>query len=52
MKKNLYISPRSSTRRVKALLLAGILWLGVTSMLFAQKTYVYSGTVTDKQGEN
>ncbi len=51
MKKNIYNFPRSSTLRVKALLLTGILWLGISSILFAQKTYVYSGTVTDKQGE-
>jgi len=51
MKKNLDNFPRSSTMRNKVLLLTGILWLGVSSLLFAQKTYVYSGTVTDKQGE-
>ncbi len=51
MKKNLNNYPRSSVRRLKALLFTGILWLGISSMLFAQKTYVYSGTVTDKQGE-
>jgi TonB-linked SusC/RagA family outer membrane protein len=51
MKKNLNEHPGSNTMRIKALLLTGILWLGITSMLFAQKTYVYSGTVTDQQGE-
>lgn len=51
MKKNHYNYLRSFTMRNKVLLLTGILWLGVTSLLFAQKTYVYSGTVTDKQGE-
>jgi len=51
MKKNPYNSPRSHTMRSRVLLLTGILWLGVTSMLFAQNTYSYSGTVTDKQGE-
>lgn len=51
MKKNPYNSPRSHTMRSRLLLLTGILWLGVSSMLFAQNTYSYSGTVTDKQGE-
>ena len=34
----------------KLLLFTGILWLGATSLV-AQKTYEYTGTVTDKQGE-
>ncbi|MEI6061278.1 MAG: TonB-dependent receptor [Bacteroidota bacterium] len=51
MKKNLYNFPRSSTMRNRVLLLTGILWLGFSSLLYAQKTFVYSGKVTDKQGE-
>jgi len=37
--------------RSKALLLTGILWLGISSMLFAQNNHVFSGVVADKQGE-
>jgi len=51
MKKDRYNYWRSSFVRIRALLLAGILWLGFVSTLFAQKTNVYSGVVTDKQGE-
>ena len=51
MKKNLNNFPRSSTMRSKVLMLTGILWLGISSMLFAQKTFVYSGIVTDNLGE-
>ena len=34
----------------RLLFLTGILWLGITP-LFAQKTFEYTGIVTDKQGE-
>jgi TonB-linked SusC/RagA family outer membrane protein len=51
MKKNLYNFPRSSTMLSKVVLLTCILWLGVISAALAQKTYVYSGVVTDVQGE-
>ena len=50
MKKNLYHSTSGSFRR-KLLLLTGFLWLGVLTSLYAQKTYVYSGTVSDPKGE-
>lgn len=51
MKKNRYHSPGSITLRSKVMLLTGILWLGISSLLYAQKSYVYSGTVTDNLGE-
>ncbi len=49
--KKIFYSLTSGSFRRKLLLLTGFLWLGVMSSLFAQKTYVYSGTVTDAQGE-
>jgi len=36
--------------RNRLMLLTGVLWMGVTSLL-AQNTFQYNGTVTDKQGE-
>ncbi len=51
MKINLYNCHRSGTMLKRVLLLSGILWFGFSTMLFAQKTYVYSGTITDQGGE-
>jgi TonB-dependent starch-binding outer membrane protein SusC len=51
MKKSLRNYPRGSTFSVKALFLTGIMLFGLSAMLLAQKTYVYTGTVTDQQGE-
>ncbi len=51
MKQTLTNYPRSNSIRNKVLLLSCILLFGLTSLLQAQKSYVYSGTVTDNQGE-
>ncbi len=50
MKKKYHDYLNLSTFTKRLALLAGILWLGVTS-LFAQNTYQYTGTVSDKTGE-
>lgn len=50
MKKNYPDSPTGRKVRPGFILLTGILWLGVVSM-FAQNTYQFTGTVSDKQGE-
>ena len=48
--KNLYYeSFRKSWKKI--LLLSCFLWLSAYTVLLAQKTYVYSGKVVDKQGE-
>jgi len=50
MKKNLYHTKQGSMR-FKLLLLTGILWLSALSLVYAQKTYEYSGKVTSPSGE-
>ena len=50
MKKNLYNCLHRSMRS-KMLLLTGILWLSTFSLVYAQKTYEYSGKVTSVSGE-
>lgn len=50
MKKNLCNYLHRSLRS-KMLLLTGILWLGAFTAAFAQKTYEYTGTVTNQAGE-
>jgi TonB-dependent starch-binding outer membrane protein SusC len=49
MKKNIYSYMSGNCRRM--LVLAGILWFGAMSAAFAQKSYDYSGVVTNKAGE-